>query len=450
MPDNKLAVIGAGITGLVTALAAQKKGIKTDVFERKAEPGGSVKTVSNGDWKLEYGPNTLLLKDREVADFLVELGLHPDTLTANPAAANRFIVRDGVLEPLPDSVYAAIGTDLFGLKAKFRVLKEPFVGRGTDENETIAGFTERRLGREILDYAINPFVAGIFANNPEDLSVRHAFPALYNLEKEHGSLVWGSIAGRQKRREAGRIARELISFSEGMQQLPQKIATRLETLHYNQQIVKLAREEGDWFLVSRKRTFGPYKKVVVNSPLYMLGDLAMPMKAEGIRRLREVKYPPLSVIHAGFRKEDVQHTLNGFGFLVPEAENRNILGALFSSTLFKGRAPEGHHLLTVFVGGGRQPGHASLPTGELIDLVTAELAELIGVTAHPVFTDHVYWPHSIPAYGPGYDEVLEIIQTAESQNPGLHFAGNFRGGISLPDCIKNGLALGSELAKSFD
>jgi oxygen-dependent protoporphyrinogen oxidase len=445
LQNNKVAIIGSGITGLTVAYSLQKNGVSCELFEKKNEPGGSVKTVRQGDWLTEYGPNTILLKDRVIADLLIELGLHVNKLIANPAASKRYIVRDGVLQPLPVSPSSAIGTELFSWRGKMRVLKEPFIKRSYNPDQTIAEFAERRLGAEMLDYAINPFVAGIYANNPENLSLRHTLPAMHRLENQYGSLIIGSLLGMRQRKNEGRISRELISFENGLQQLPDKMASRLNKVYYNTEILKVACENGEWFLASKKNTFGPFSGVVINSPLYMMKQSLFPVSETDFKKMTDVHYPPLSVMHLGFLKEQVLHPLDGFGFLAPEKEKRNILGALFSSTLFPGRAPDGYHLLTVFIGGGRQPEIATLQSEEILDIVLDELNELIGVTGEPVFTDHVYWPKSIPAYHIGYDEVLDTIRKIETMQSGLFLAGNFRHGISVPDCIKNGLELAERI-----
>lgn len=453
MPDKKIAIAGAGITGLVTAFVLQQNGIVADIYERREQAGGAIRTAKTEGWQYEYGPNTLLLKDREVSGFLDRLGLGDQILIANPAASKRYIVKDGELQPLPSSFIDAIRTPLFSFGGKLRVLAEPFRGRanhaGTGEekeDETLASFVERRLGQQVLDYAINPFVAGIYASQPEQLSVRHAFPLLHNLEQEYGSLIVGSLLGRKKRKAAGRVPRKLISFKEGMQALPDAIVAKLNGVHTGAEVTAIRRHIDGWMLQVNGKEKGPYTDVVVNVPLTKWSRDLMPVSDPQLSVLQQVTYQPLSVLIAGYRKEDIVHLLDGFGFLVPEAEGRSILGGLFSSTLFPGRAPEGHHLLTIFIGGGRQPQDAALPSEELFKRVEKELFELTGLTGEPVFRDHIYWPNAIPSYHTGYDDVLAALQSFEKENPGLHAAGNFRGGISVPDCIRNGLELGGKLS----
>lgn len=445
--NKQIAIVGAGITGLTAAWKLQKFGCDVEVFERKAEPGGAIKTVRTGDWQLEYGPNTLLLKERVVAEFLAEVGLSGEKQVANRFAQKRFIVKNGRLEPIPSSLLTAVQTPLFSLTGKLRVLAEPFVTKNDNPDQTVAEFVKRRLGQDVLDYALNPFIAGIYANRPENLSLRHAFPLMDNLEQEYGSLIWGAVAGAKKRRsDNSKVDRELISFTQGLQQLPKTIASGLNHLHLNHEVQTIRKEGGEWMIHTNMGQFGPYSRVILNVPLYKISTDMIPVRTDQLDEIRKVTYPPLSVLLLGFKKEQVQHELDGFGFLVPEKENRKILGALFTSTLFENRAPKGSHLITVFIGGGRQPELAERSSEEILNIVLEELQDLIGLSGEPQFKDHIYWPKSIPGYHVGYDNVLKTLEEIESENEGLLFAGNFRNGISVPDCIKNGLKLAEEIS----
>lgn len=445
MISNRIAVVGAGITGLTAAYKIQKAGYHVDVYEAKEETGGAIKTVQNSGWTVEYGPNTILLKEKIVNEFLRELGLTESILPANSQAENRFIIKNSELEPLPDSLISAVKTPLFTLKGKARVLVEPFIKTSSNRDQSIADFVERRLGSEILEYAINPFVAGIFANNPENLSLRHAFPLMDKMEQNFGSLIWASVAGSKERKDKGRIPRQLISFEDGLQQLPQTISNKLQNIHFGRSIQRIQKTDGQWIVQGQNKKFGPYKKIILNIPLYKWHKNLLPITDDQLETLSEVSYPPISVLHLGYKKSDIIHPLNGFGFLVPQKEDRKILGALFPSTLFPGRAPDDYHLLTVFIGGGRQPKLAKLDGKEILELAESELNDLIGLRGKTQFKEHVYWPDSIPAYHIGYDTILQTIDTIENQHPGLILAGNYRNGISVPDCIKNGLKLAEDI-----
>lgn len=443
MTEKKIAIIGAGITGLTTALTLKKMGREVDLFEQHGYAGGSIRSIQENGWLLEYGPNTLLVKDQIVADFLKSLGLWEERVIANPESSKRFIVKNGRLVKLPSSVWEGITTPLFSPVGKLSLLKEPFIQKTDNPDETVAQFAERRIGKEMLDYALNPFIAGIYANKPEKLSMRHTFPKMHELEQEHGSLIWGAFVAKNSVK--GQIRKELISFENGLHEIVDSITDQINDIHYNHEITKIQISGSEWFLRSKFGNRGPYQKVIVNVPLYKWNKGLLPIHTSELEEIKKVEYPPLSVFHLGFKKEAVQHPLDGFGFLVPEREKRNILGALFSSTLFPGRAPADSHLLTVFAGGGRQPELAQHESHELLKIVLDDLKDLIGLNSEPVFKEHIFWPSSIPAYHAEYDRVLDVLQSIETRNPGMHLAGNFRNGVSVPDCIKNGLSLAKSI-----
>jgi len=444
MSDRQIAVIGAGITGLTACFQLKKRGVQADLFDKKGEPGGVIKTAPYKEWNYEYGPNTLLLKDPEIEDFLYDLGLEDEITVANASASNRYIVKNGKLHALPVSFSEFFKTPLFSSKAKLRLFGEPFYRR-SDGDPTLARFFEHRFGKEILDYAVNPFVAGIHAGRPENLSLKHCFPALYELEQQSGSVMVGAVGKMIKNRKNRKIKRRLISFPNGMQQLPGTIYSRLDHTYLNHDVKQVIKSDDGWFLKTQMGKFGPYHDIILTIPLHKWNRQLLPLNEQDLDIIKRVKYPSLSIMVLGYKKDQISHPLDGFGFLVPEKEQRSILGALFTSTLFSGRAPEGHHLLTVFIGGDRQPEIAQLKSEELLNMVETDLRDLTGLKGSAVYKDHIYWPDSIPQYHKGYDEVIDFFEELETRNPGLHLAGNFRGGVSVPDCIKNGMKVAEKV-----
>ncbi len=445
MINNKIAIVGSGITGLTAAISLKKRGKEIHLFDRKPDPGGAMKTEVKGDWRYELGPNTLLLKDPEVEDLIDELNLSDRVVVANQQAAKRFIVKNGKLTELPASLSGFLKTPLFSAGAKLRLLGEPLPGR-SDKNATVAEFFERRFGKEILDYAVNPFVAGIHAGRPEDLSLRHCFPSLFEMEQSSGSIVMGAIKKMVGNRNGRKTKRRLISFQKGLSELPSAMVSRLDHTYMNHDVNRIFKKDSGWYLSTKSGEFGPYRDIICTIPLHKWNKELLPVSDEKLERIENVNYPPLSMLILGYKKEQISHALDGFGFLVPEKENRNILGALITSTLFNGRAPAGHHLLTVFIGGGRQPKLAGLNSDKLLAIAEKDLADLIGLSGEAVYKDHIYWPNSIPQYHRGYSSVVSVFEEIEERHPGLHLAGNFKGGISVPDCIKNGIALAEKLA----
>ena len=445
-----VAVLGAGITGLTAAWQLRAAGFATTVFEKSSRVGGAIGTFRQDGWLHELGPNSLLESSPEVGRFIENIGLAERRLYAAPEARKRYIVRGGRPVAMPGSPGSFLTTPLFSSRAKFALLGEPFRRRAAaDAEESVAQFVERRLGTEFLDYAVNPFVGGVYAGDPRRLSVRHGFPKLHALEQEHGSLIRGALA---RRNTSGGPKGRMFSFPQGMEELPLALARALGDAVQLRAVVRSIRPQGaGWdLLIERdgRRQHAHFSAVVCALPADALAELpfeSAPL-AERLTALREIEHPPVTSVFTGFRREDVAHPLDGFGLLVPEVEHGRVLGTLFSSTLFPGRAPAGHVGLTSFVGGSRQPELARLPDADLIEVVRSELARLLGVRRHPVFVHVHRWARAIPQYTLDYARHKETVVAFERSAPGLFIGGNCRDGISLANCIESGRRLATAVA----
>jgi oxygen-dependent protoporphyrinogen oxidase len=450
----RVAVVGGGVTGLTAAWQIRRLGHRVTVLEAGPRAGGVVGGQRLGAWLQEMGPNSLLESSPEIAAFVDDVGLAPRRLYAAPAAKQRYLVRGGRPVALPTSPGAFLRTPLFSVRAKLRLLFEPLWRRApADAEETLADFVRRRLGQEFLDYAVNPFVAGIYAGDPERLSVRHAFPRLHALEQEYGSLLLGAL--RQRKPNRGPKGR-LFSFPEGLGEIPRALQARLlDPVLLRTRVTALRRSGTGWRLTLEQRgTPGEaeFDLVVCALPADALAALDFPELAPdaGLRLLAEIPHPPVVSVFTGHRREDVAHPLDGFGLLVPAAENGRILGTLFSSTLFPGRAPDGHVALTTFVGGTRQPELAALDDATLTTVVREELGRLLGVSGAPAIVRLQRWPRAIPQYAPGHERFQTAILRLEIAAPGVFVGGNCRDGISLPNCIAGGYRIAAAVRRHTD
>lgn len=452
---KSVAIIGGGITGLTAAYRLNQAGVSVTVFEGGQRAGGVIQTVRKDGYLAECGPNTILETSPKISALVKDLGLEWRRMYSDSAASNRYLVRNGRPVSLPDSAAGFLQTKLFSIRAKLALLKEPFIPAApADEEETVEQFVLRRLGREFLDYAINPLVGGVYAGAPAKLSVKEAFPKLHALEQKYGSLLKGQFLGARERKKRAEVSKQnanKISFDEGLEVLTAELARRLgKNLLLNTRVTAIRKASSGWFVASDTEAEGPFDAVLFSGTAHGLARLKI--LAEGapdLSPLSEIYYPPVASVVLGFRREDVGHPLNGFGMLIPEVEKCQTLGAIFSSSLFPNRAPKGHVLLTSYIGGARNPELAVAPPEKLTAMAMVDHRKLLGVTGTPTFEHHFFFPKAIPQYELGYGWFKRRMAEAEVKCPGLFLAGHFRDGISLGDSIVAGHDVAARIANQL-
>jgi oxygen-dependent protoporphyrinogen oxidase len=458
MPDKKVAVIGGGISGLTTAFWLKARGIDVRLFEKNGFVGGSIKTQIEDGFLVEHGPNSTLETTPLFDKLLNELNILNEKIYASKESDKRYILRGGKIYPLPMSPGAFLSTKLFSKSAKLRLLKEPFIRSKGNAYETIAEFTIRRLGEEFLDYAINPFVAGVFAGDPEMINVKTAFPRLYELEQRYGSLIKGAVKSarqRKKSKEKSKQSAKTFSFNKGMQTLTDAIYMKiLKSVSLNSQIksIDLNNEySGRHFslkvLKDGELLNEDFDSVVISSPSYSASEIFEKLDAGLSAELREIYYPPVNVVYTGFNQSKINHKLDGFGYLIPEQEKRKILGSLWSSSLFPGRAPEGYCALTSFIGGARSPKLTEMDDKDLVRVTLDELNSVLGVKGEPDYVKIIRWAKAIPQYNNHYTDLYESIESFQNKFKGIFICNNFYKGIAVGDCVKNADSTVSEVIK---
>ncbi len=442
MPD--FIVIGAGISGLTVAHKLVKAGKDVVILESSGNAGGKIATERINGYLLEAGPNSLRIENQETIDLMEECGLSSRAIEANPNSKKRYILKNGKWVKIPSNPSEGISTSLFAFGSKLRILVEPFIPKTKLNDESAASFISRRLGKEIFDYAADPFISGIYAGDPRKLSMKYAFPQIWKLEQDHGSLLNGMMKGR-KGQTKKKIKTRVVSFPEGLSELTDAIKSHLATqIQFHNGALQIERM-GNVFSATTSEGTLEARQIIFASPAYDVAQMMNFIAPDLSKLLIAIDYPPVAVVYVGYLEDQLATVPEGFGGLIPSKENRKILGVIFSSSNFPDRAPEGHLLLTILMGGARNPEIVGWSDGKIIETASSEVSDLLKPRGAPVFQHIKLWKRAIPQYNLGYGAVLDAIECTEKDNPGLHFIGNYRGGISVGACIKHATELAKRL-----
>jgi oxygen-dependent protoporphyrinogen oxidase len=445
-------VIGAGVSGLTTAFQLSRAGFSVHVIEAAARAGGVIGSETRDGFLYERGPNSMLDSSGMTTQLLARLGIENERVAVRARAKNRFVVRNGKPIALPVSPGGLLTTPLFSARAKLRLLTEPLVPARSAADESIAAFVTRRAGAEFLDYAVEPFVAGIFAGDVNALSMNAALPRVHALEARHGGLIKGALAsGRERSAAHGKPgAAKSFSFAKGMQTLTDALARQVSGVSLDTRAVAITHARGGALETELENRV---ERGRVSSRAVVIAVAASPAAAL-VRRfssaaadvLESIDYAPIASVALSYARSEVGHPLDGFGFLVPRVENRRILGCLFSSSMFEGRAPPEHVLLTVFIGGQRNPELVRRSDEELVRLAAEELTPLIGTPAAPHFSAVTRWTSAIPQYTLGHLDRIAQLEAAEAALPGVFLCGSYRGGVSVGDCVRSAFRTADKVA----
>ncbi len=464
----RIIVIGAGISGLSFAyylsrlLRERRVAAELRVFEAARRPGGRVWTIREGGYLVETGANAILGSKPAAIALAYELGLGEQVIRANPVARNRFIYLRGKLHPLPLGFRQFFRSELLSLGGKLRLAAEPFVPRTpAREDWSVARWAARRLGVEPVRVLVDAMCAGIYAAPPEVLSLRAAFPKLWELEQEGGSLCFGAVRrllGRRAERPGYEAAlpadfprRGLWSLRGGMGSLIEALAAAVgDALTCGVRVVQLGKRVGNWVVGLEGASRAVEADwVVLATEAYAQAQLLGLQIPEVAKALESVRYVPVVVLALGFRRADLNHPLDGFGFLVPSSERKHVLGVLWSSSVFPDRAPEGHVLMRVMLGGYKGGAVLGMSDDELQRVALEELGRTMGVTAVPVYRRVIRWERAIPLLEPGHCARLAAIQRALIREPRLVLLGNFLHGVSVTDCVAASYAAATRVASAL-
>jgi len=457
MKNKKILILGAGISGLATAFWLKKEGFDITILESNEKPGGAMITALKNDYLIDYGPNSGLETTPLIRQIVDEVGLSDQMIYANEEGNKRYILKNNTLYALPTGLVPFLKTKLFSFKGKMRLFAEPFIGKSKDGYyQSIAEFVKRRLGKEFLTYAIDPFVSGVFAGDPEKLSVKSAFPKLYRLEEVYGGLIKGMILGareRKKSAEQSKQSAKMFSFKFGMQTFPTAIAEHIKAdIKYKSHVSQI-KKQGHGYLVKYLDETGEHEiiadNILTTIPAHVLGSVINNMDGALSKMLQDIIYPPVIVLYLGYNLENIGKKLDGFGYLIPSVEKKKYLGAIWSSTIFINRSTPKKASFTIFIGGARNLNLLSKDTQVIINEVIDEFGKHMNIKAKPDFIDYKVWEQAIPQYNLGHIEKDNAIEDFEKNNKGFFISGNFRGGISVGDCVKNSKIVADKILESF-
>lgn len=465
---KKIIIIGGGITGLSTAYSLQEKSreagapVDCTLIESDARFGGKVVTERADGFVIEGGPDSFITQKPWALDLCKRLGLTDRLIQTNPVEKAIFILSNGRLCPMPEGfnlmvpgrVMPFLFSPLVSLSGKARMGLDLLIPRKeTIEDESIASFVRRRLGQEAVDQFAEPILAGIYAGDAEKLSMMATFPQFAQLEREHGSLVWGmwmrrwDAAKKPPRKSEWSL---FVSLREGLASLIEALRARLDrvTLLSGRKVIGVRPIEGR-FEVSLDGERLLADAVVITTKTHTAADWIEAWDAPLAKRLRENEYVSTATVSLGFRKEDVPHPLNGFGFVVPRREKRKILAATWSSTKFPGRAPHGHVLIRSFLGGAHQEEVVGLDDASLLSIVREELRSILKIDADPVVARPFRWMKANPQYNVGHLDWVAAVEKEAAKHPGLFLAGAAYRGVGLPDCIHQGMETAEKIGRLF-
>jgi protoporphyrinogen/coproporphyrinogen III oxidase len=450
---RRIVVVGGGISGLAVAHRVTELSPTAHVTLIEASPrlGGTIQTEYRDGFLVERGPDSFISEKPEALALARRLGLDSQLIETNEKYRRSFIVRNGRLRAVPEGfqllapsrMWPFLTSDIFSLTGKMRMAADLLLPRrntnGTDD-ESLASFVRRRLGREALERMAQPMIGGIYTADPETLSLRATLPRFLDMERKHRSLILAMLRQGNVNKSGTSGARYslFLSFNRGMQVLVDALAQVKTDIRLNTRVEALQFDGSTWTIATTSGEQFQADAVCLAVPAYVAASLLNGVSVNLVTKLNQIKYASTATINFGYKRSEIEHPLDGFGFVVPFIEKRSLIACTFSSVKFSGRAPDGHVLLRAFAGGALQPEIFALDESEMAARVEADLRQLLGIKAKPLFTEVAKWERSMPQYEVGHLDRVKEIENALHEFPGLTLAGNSYRGAGIPDCIRSG------------
>jgi len=436
MQMQPVIIAGAGIAGLSIAYELEQKGIPYEILEAAPHAGGMMKSLHMDGYELDAGPNSLAASP-ELIEYINRLGLQDQVLEATAVSKNRFLVRNNKLHAVSPHPLKILSSDYISGAAKWRLFTERFRKPQSPEGEeSVTSFISRRFGREINDYLFEPILSGIYAGNPDLMSISEVLPMLPQWEKKYGSITKGLMKNMK-----AMGGRKIIAFKGGNSVLTDKLLSKLTgKIRFNCAITGITRGASDYivqYTENGQTSMLNAERVIFTTPAYSTAIAIQGLDASLASQLNNIHYPHMGVLHLGFGTEAQEKAPAGFGFLVPHAAGKHFLGAICNAAVFPSRVPAGKTLLTVFVGGARQEQlFEKMGTRKVQQTVILELMELLGLKTGPEMVHFSEWKKAIPQFNVGYADIRQQMRSFEQRHPGIRLAGNYVTGVAVPAIIQ--------------
>lgn len=449
---GSVAVIGGGISGLACALRLQQLGTQVTLLEANGRPGGLIGTVERNGFLFESGPQSFQGTEA-LLGLIRDLGIENDLCKADPRAP-RFLLRGGRLRKIPMAPQGILTSSLLGMGSRWRIVSESF-GRTTPppEEESVAQFVRRKFGHEILEYLVSPFVSGVYAGDPEKLSVRAAFPTLEEWERQYGSVLRGAMKSRPAK-GARQGPPPLCAFLRGMAVLTEAMFAKLGGNAKSGAHVDTVTRVDQGFQIQVKQNGRSEqmnaRAVVLATPAYVASHIAAPLSAKAAQTLSGIAYAPVVVVAAGYHSHQTAAALDGFGVLIPRSEKYRTLGIVWNSSLFPNRAPQGQMTITSILGGATDSAIVEKSDEEVTAIAEHERSRILEIEGSPVTSAIWKHPRGLPQYNLGHAHAVREIREAERAIPGLYFAGNYLEGPSIGKCVEHGFQTAEAVHRNLE
>ena len=431
-------ILGAGISGLTLAHYLNKKNLDFLVVESQPKVGGNIISFEKSGFVCENGPNTVLLNKKSVVELIDEIGLKDKIIFPNDYNNKRFLLRKGKLIPIPQNFIEFIKTNLLSLTSKLRLIIEIFIPKH-NRNVSVKSFFKKRFGNNFEEIFVEPFLTGIYAGETNKMSTKHVLNKIWNMEQKSGSIIIDTLKRKKKLNKS-----RSFNFKNGLIDFVLAINKNISNkMILKSEVTSVKKIKKGYEIIINNNIKYHCKKLISTLPAFGLANIIFDEKIS--KNLKKINYCPIMVLHLGIEKSKIKENIDGFGVLTKRKDNQSFLGILFNSRIFPHVAPQGNDLLTVIIGGARQPQLIDQDVNKLKKTIINEIRKIISYDGKIIMENNFLWKNGIPQYDLDHDVLIENISDFHKKNKNFYILGNYIKGISVSDCIQNAFELSKKL-----